>query len=568
MNNLLIIPCLFLVTLCPAQNFFSKLQKGLTKSMTVKSDNLAEIKIDAGMIVNTYPKSLNPDADNIFLQLNSIWPEKPGNLVYISLMQRTSFKFVELTGTVEIDGQPLANLGSGYYGKQVQEIRPYNIHIKSSRGQEIAFMVNPVEPFKINEPSTIELRDGFTVKLESTNPGNPSQVRLFLYSKPSVTQHGWSGIDYFSCIQEIKVPSIYFVDDNNDWAYTYHRYLVNGKSWLLAERYRIDIPRIDSSASGPVKIVSRFMDVKEINVEYPPVSANFARSDRPEDGVRINNQGIVVEQKDNKKKNIPGYKFFTLFGNGGAIGNIKKAAIICFNVDVSELEQTKEELAWIDYEYGVHDGQLTIDKVKHYDEITHRFPHLPVKVWDDYTNKIYGEFTSLLHQDFGIEVIPVSEVKSALSYRNLAESQKVYNYESFSTTYAGLKKYASRSLSQAFTNLIITQANLISELKVDALIFVYYDITMDFDWSLNPILRVEINGAPTGYETYETKMFLYGSALAHCRPLSKTELANPGPDILNNAIDDKTLFSSFSEAVIELKKEEEASRYYEIIRQK
>jgi hypothetical protein len=200
---------------------------------------------------------LNPDADNLFLQLNSIWPEKSGNLVYVSLMQRTSFKFVELTGIVEIDGEPLPDLGAGYYGKQVQEIRPYRIHIKSAKGQEVSFTVNPMEPVKILEPSSVKLRDGFTVKLESSAPEVPSQVRLLLYSKPSVTQHGWSGIDYFSCKPEIKIPSIYFVDENNDWDFTYARYLVNGKSWLLAERYRIDIPVTDSAVSGPVKIVSR-----------------------------------------------------------------------------------------------------------------------------------------------------------------------------------------------------------------------------------------------------------------------------------------------------------------------
>jgi len=72
MRKLLIFLCLVLVTICPAQKFFSKLQKGLSKSITEKSDNLAGIKIDAGMIVNTYPKSLNPNADNLFLQLNSI----------------------------------------------------------------------------------------------------------------------------------------------------------------------------------------------------------------------------------------------------------------------------------------------------------------------------------------------------------------------------------------------------------------------------------------------------------------------------------------------------------------
>ena len=568
MRKLLIFLCLFLVTICQAQKFFSNLQKGLSKSITEKSDDLAGIKIDAGMIVNTYPKSLNPNADNLFLQLNSIWPENPGNLVYVSLMQRTSFKFVELTGTVQIDGQPLPDLGAGYYGKQVQEIKPYRIHIKSAKGQQVSFTVNPVEPVKILEPSSVKLREGFTVKLESSVPDIPSQVRLLLYSKPSVTQHGWSGIDYFSCKPEIKIPSIYFVDENNDWDFTYARFLVNGKSWLLAERYRIEIPVTDSAASGPVKIVSRFMDCKDVNVEYPTVSANIARTEKPEEGVKITNQSIMVEEKDNKKKNTPGYRFYKLFGNGGAIANIKKAAIICFNVDVSELEQTKEELAWIDYEYGAHDGQLTIDKVKHYDVITHRFPHLPVKVWDNYTNKIYGEFTSMLHQDFGIEVIPVAQVKSAPSYKNLVESQKVYDYEIYSTTYGGLKKYGAHSLSQALTNLVITQANLISELKVDALIFVYYDITMDFDWSLNPVLRVDINGAPTGYETYETKMFLSGSALVHCRPLTKLELNSPKTDILDNAIDDKALFAIFSEAVTKMKREEEASRFYEIIRQK
>ena len=72
MRKLLIFLCLVLVTICPAQKFFSKLQKGLSKSITEKSDNLAGIKIDAGMIVNTYPKSLNPNAYNLFLQFNSI----------------------------------------------------------------------------------------------------------------------------------------------------------------------------------------------------------------------------------------------------------------------------------------------------------------------------------------------------------------------------------------------------------------------------------------------------------------------------------------------------------------
>jgi hypothetical protein len=56
--------------------------------------------------------------------------------------------------------------------------------------------------------------------------------------------------------------------------------------------------------------------------------------------------------------------------------------------------------------------------------------------------------------------------------------------------------------------------------------------------------------------------------VAHCRPLSKTELNNPKSDILDNAIDDKALFAVFSEAVTKMKREEEASRFYEIIRQK
>jgi hypothetical protein len=63
-------------------------------------------------------------------------------------------------------------------------------------------------------------------------------------------------------------------------------------------------------------------------------------------------------------------------------------------------------------------------------------------------------------------------------------------------------------------------------------------------------------------------MFLSGSALIHCKPLTKTELNSPKTDILDNAIDDKALFVVFSEAVAKMKREEEVSRFYEIIRQK
>jgi len=65
-----------------------------------------------------------------------------------------------------------------------------------------------------------------------------------------------------------------------------------------------------------------------------------------------------------------------------------------------------------------------------------------------------------------------------------------------------------------------------------------------------------------------TKMFLSGSAVVHCRPLTKLELNSQKTDILDNAIDDKALFAVFSEAVTKMKGEEEASRFYEIIRQK
>jgi hypothetical protein len=378
--------------------------------------------------------------------------------------------------------------------------------METTSGQKAQLTIKPALSVKILSPSKdeVDLEKDLTVKFKNPPGCENTGIHLYVFSKPTVTQNGWTGIDYFKSADQITIPAAIVLHSRGGFKVT--------DSYLLAERYSLETPEVPGI--GEVRLLSLAWD-------YSPFKAkNLGSAPSPtqkeKDGVSTaTGAGISINSKEGKGSdakmayNIHNYGYAT---NIRPLKQAKKLAVIGFTVRATALNQeqthnwTTTNTSVTYEEHYDHTNKITTTTTTNWSEtVKKQFPEFPKEYWDNLTEELYKGFEQSMKAQ-GIEIIPVEKVLQSVSYKDFPGVPDTLTVEAYSSSYKGLKNifgggFTKSVLASAFGS---PQRRLMKELGVDGTVTVNVDMAMPWEakTTLMPKFDYSILGNVNGYETF------------------------------------------------------------------
>ena len=565
--------------------------KGIGNALTKKTADLNEVVAEARYISNLYPKSLKAYTSEEEMLFENIWKDG-ANIVAVRFWKKGGIAFYEIEGTIKMDGEPMPYINSGYYAKTITDSKPHTISIETTSGQKAELKIKPTFPIKVVSPNKIEVDMEKDLTVQLTNPAGSENtgVRLAVFTKPTISQTGWTTIDYFKSLDKITIPAAILLKARGGFKLT--------DSYLLAERYSLEMPEV--SGIGEVRLLSLAWDYAPIKAKN--LGAAGTPSSKEKDGV-ITAPGAGISINRNEEKSKSGYKMAYNISNLGYATNIrplkqaKKLAVIGFTVRGIALTQeqthnwTTTNTSVTYEEHSDYTEKTTTTTTTEWSEtVKKQFPEFPKKDWDALTAGLFKSFEQTMKEQ-GIEIIPVEKVLQSNSYKDFPEVPDNLTETGYTSSYKGLKNIFGGGFSKGILAAVGSpQRRLMKELGVDGTVTVNVDMAMPWEGktTLQPRLEYSILGNVNGYETFpcpyakgkisgdgvdiqkltetkeidEVKTSTKDGIVTETKTGKKKKTKVYTSDALEKVIRKDLIFQAMTESLTRMKEEEDKSGYF------
>ncbi|MCF8259324.1 MAG: hypothetical protein K9J12_01005 [Melioribacteraceae bacterium] len=521
--------------------------------LTQSTDDLSTASIQVYFMRNVYPKEVGTVDVDYF---EETW--RPGdNMVFVSFLKREGAGMYKIDGTVTIDGTVVEHIANGFYGKwlDADDISPKKVSIKTTRGDYAEFTVAPPPPIKIksvngsSSNAVINLEEDFTLEMESPNTNEDTE---FVVSMVGTAMGVTAFMDYaiLKYQDKITVPQAIWTNALTAFAPN------EGPNWLKIERFNV-VPS-NVTGVGAAQIVGQSLDCFPVTIEGEVDETIFGTTSnfgaRFQEDIEIDDANFSVDLSKP-----------TAF-IGRPISSGKKFGVASFTVRATKLQQSRSKTSSSTTYAGNYKTTTTVTTTT-----TRTFPTLPDAYWESLVNKLYADFENVLLDNYNIQLIPIEDVVSAPSYKDLEAISDTITVVEVEKSYKNTKNLIPTTFSAILDNISSTFASdridsrLINELGVDGLISVTIDLEMPWDsFTLTPRMSLRISGGPNGYKAGPT-IYNQGLIVGSGREIDEAKMdAEHIMDILPGVIRQDELMQALDMGMKGLEKEAAAMSYEKI----
>lgn len=537
----------FVLGLAPlASGCASMIAKMATSIATSKTTDVSGAAIQSRYITNFYPI----EADTQEMRLLSPKWKTGDNSVTVNLLKRDGTGFLEVDGSVTIDGQPALYTSAGIYTQPFSGAadKPKSVRIATSGGQVVEFQVPAPKPLKLvsvngaADAANIDLTKDLTLEFDkSTVKGG--QIRVALITK-TLGMRNFAEIGIFNLDKTVKVPAAAFkhplVHGSSNVKIgagerkkkllfqEQNSIIIPGANFLLVERFEAKAPKV--AGTGAIETISQGWAWMPVTVsgEIPTVPFIETLGELPKE-----------------QSTIEYYSYKPNASIGKPLAEAKKIAITSL----------------------VLRGLLIKETESNTKKKTYEFPKVPVGHWDNILESFYEGIADALKDEFGSSVLPLDKVINAPAYQELDEVKAEYTKGSISRSYKGLRSLdpTSRASKTAFGVFPSDkhELRLMRELGVDALVEVMIHFGLQEEETLTTLTRIDfrIIGGPNGYANMTT--YAEGQVVDYVgKNFSAGQFKDA--DSLKTVIPHKDLIAAFRQALKEQEAKAKELGYHEI----
>lgn len=518
--------------------------KVVGKFLTSTTDDLNQASTQVRYTRNTYPPEIKTTEVSYF----DDWTAGR-NAVGINTFKREGAGMLKIDGTVTANGTPIPYVDNGAYGMFLDDLEPQKVEIKTTSGQEVSFLVEPIEEVKIKSVNggsgEVDMSRDLVLEFEEPDHYANKNMRVLMLMDFMGTR-SWMDVANFKAAEKVVIPAEAFkhmpgVRPND------------GDSYLLVERYKVS-PNINEGI-GVAQILSLSWDAVPVTV-----------TNRPKLIHGIGTTGEIEDEKGKVEYQVSKPNAFL----GKPFSKGKKFALTSLSVRATKLkrERTETSTSSSTSYYGGNKVTTTTTRTTTY---TKQFPTLPDVFWDNLINDMYEDVLATLNKNMGAEFIPMEEVINAPSFQKLPVIEDDITEVEVSKSYPGTRTLLPTSFGAIMSSISTTfasdrfDAKLINELGVDGLVAVTVDLEMPWDKdTLVPRMSFRITGAPNGY-IYGPTVFAEGVIVGEGVDFDEAkEDSEIGIDLLNKIVQQENFIKAFDRALQELKAEEQRHGYEKI----
>jgi len=528
-------------TLKEKANPMKALQKGMGGAVTDASNN----NLGAAAISVFYQAHLHPQ--NIMKYPTKIpgW-ETCGDAVFAGFTNKDGIGISSTDGKFMMDGKeiPFAGIGTYFQGFKPSERGEKSIEITSSNGNKVNLKISPAAPLEIKsidgkakgEEIILDGTKDIVIELANGDADPNSKLHVQLIGKIMGTPIIFD-ITVTKAKNTIYIPKEAF--KNFEGSPTPFEKM----NTLMVNRVVETV--IDDTDAGALRTISAYMDWAPVNMGGDLAKGNVITmgmdtSKNTQIDISLNTKG---EYSFSASKAGPYYS--------PPVKLMKNVAVASFVV--------RGNLS--DKSVSSGNGWIT--------ETTKWFPEMDKSTWQKLVDRIYTEFAGKLSDEFGMNILPLSDVVSAEAYKHAKTIRDGATKNKVEVGAGGTKRILTTSSDDVFKDLSITFASdfiserLVKELGVDAVIAVTIDLNFDFESKgLNPKIQIEAFAPNVSYKT--AAKYFSMSATTKAKSLSDSKKYTGGVEnVLYQMIKADEFVSGFSDALNQLSKKEDAYPVYE-----
>lgn len=197
------------------------------------------------------------------------------------------------------------------------------------------------------------------------------------------------------------------------------------------------------------------------------------------------------------------------------------------------------------------------------------FPEYTDDTWKNLTETLYAQFKTQLENEFGMEILPMSQVVGAEAYAYAKPITDNATKNFVEVGAGGTKRILTTSSTDVFKDLSITfpgdfvSERLVNELGVDAVIAVTIDLNFNYETEgLDPVISIEAFAPNVSYKTSAKYFSMKANTAAKSLSDSKS-ISGSTEDIIYNMIKADDFINGFVGTLKQLNAAEEAYPVYE-----
>ena len=199
------------------------------------------------------------------------------------------------------------------------------------------------------------------------------------------------------------------------------------------------------------------------------------------------------------------------------------------------------------------------------------FPQYDDATWEKLTEKMYADFVGKLEKDFGLNVLPMSQVVQSEAYKHIKPITDSVTQSQVEFGAGGSQRILTTRYENVIRDMGITfgsdfiSERLIKELGVDAVIAVTVDLNFNYDTEgLDPVITIVAYAPMVSYKT--GAQYFSMTASTESKSLADGRaLAGSTSDIIYQMIKAESFSNGFVDALEQLSKKEEKYPVYEIL---
>lgn len=526
------------------------ISKLAAKMLTKKKADLSEISITVGYYQNLYPVETGTMTVK---SMKKSWKEGEA-YVGVVLFNKSGIGLVSLDGEIRIDGQLVEATGSGSYMLLVdgKSPKPRTVTVKSAKGQEATFTVNPMPVPVIKSVNgktsdfEIDLAQDLDLQLELSAEAKKHPLALAMLVKIPLGKD-FSNFQLLKPTEKVRLPKETFAGKQiSGGGGSKSLIKFEAKNYLRVESFNEQV--ITGTPFGAARVV---------NGAYATVPVKVLGKDE-------SRNGILVRGKAEKKQ--PKFEFWTEKPNSyyaPALSNLKKVGLASLSVSGVLYKQTVTKSSNTNYSTGIITTTTTTT--------TYEFPKLPDATWDNLLKALYAEMEGNL-KAYGVQLEGPERIIKHPDYANFFPDKDTVTKVLVQKNYKGTKRLLPTTLGEVVQSATSTyttdypQYRIMNDLGLDAILLVSLDLRVGDDGKkhvvLHPVLSYQLIARPIHPFYGMITPMLRGTVTGEGIPYSKKELDDP--NCLNRIAQTETLNSWVKKGMDMAEEEAKLLKYNEL----
>ncbi len=473
----------------------TKMGEVAMKLMTKKEKDFGQIAA-----IGMYQSNMYSPETGITLGAGADWQEGQTAVGVQLLKPDGSIGFINLDGTVSVDGKEAPTYGGGIYMALFDEgdTSPKTVRLQNVDGEATEFTISAAPSISIRsingqaENATINMNEDLELELDFNEAARGKRVRIALITKAV----GVKGFAYFQSSivdNKITIPAYAFR----------HKHIAGGgptgkdvTNWATGENH-LQVSIVEDNredANQPFtyfKRTSTAFDTQPVTLEGEVEGRAYIR-------IKGNHE------ESNGKFSYNGFSSNAWFVRplNAKIGRIGLGSL-SINGTLFEQETVKSQ-SETDYgSYRIITTTITTT--------TFEFPQLEDRYWNQFMENMYNDLTQTFEQDFGANVVDVDAITSNPFYDEFYEPEdqntKVYIKKNFRDTKRLVAASFGEMLAERSTALIADAApmpSLLRDMNLDALMSISIDYRVAADENdkivLLPLVSFQITGQTQAFD--------------------------------------------------------------------